>query len=132
MDPPGDRGDARAFGLVSRGFVGGVRCDFVSFRRYAAEWFRTRPIQHVLLFDKQPLVAGPPQRFAWVTDVDNDLASGEVLPREWVRDMGRWGVGQSVSGSTGRWFGTVEAACAALSEHCVALGRQAALTGDPP
>jgi uncharacterized protein (TIGR02996 family) len=125
---------AMALGLESRGFVGGLSCWLDEFLLYAVEWFRKWPIQHVVLFDKRPLVAGPRERCAWLSDVvpENELASASVLPREWIRDMARWGVGLSEPDSTARWFGTVEAACAAVSEHCVALGRQAALSGDPP
>ena len=136
--------DTIALGLCPRGFVGGVSCSFAEYRRHAAAWFAKWPVQHVILFDKRPHIWAdtgclpatqrPPGRFAWLSDAvpENDLDSPAVLPREWVRDMTRWNLGRASPDAPGCWFDTVEEACAALSEHCVALGRQAALTGDPP
>lgn len=132
MEPPGRRFVTFAWGLCTRGFVGGISCPFTDYGRYAAAWFRKWPIQCVVLSDKRPHVTDSPQRFGWLSDAEHDIAMAEVLPREWIRDMARWGVGLSLPDASARWFDTVKEACAALSEHCVALGRQAALTGDPP
>lgn len=140
------QGVARA--LVTRGFVGAVACRFAAYRGNAIAWFRSHPIQRVVITDKWPGTIDPddfaPNDFAphlrppgtcvWTADdtPGHTLAMHSVLPRTWIDDMTRLSVGKTGRGFPARWFDTVDDAQAALSEHCVALGRQAALTGDPP
>ena len=148
-EPAPGSGDRRrdpaavARALVTRGFVSAVSCTFRAYRARAVELFAAHPITLVRLTDKWPATIDPtglpahlrpPGTCSWNSDATpgHSLVLHPVLPRAWIEDMARYAVGKLGRGFPARWFDAPADAQAALSEWCVALGRQAALTGDPP
>jgi uncharacterized protein (TIGR02996 family) len=105
--------------LLRRGFVERITCFGEIFVEVAVGLFRTQPVTHVTLVDRQPFESG--DRFHWIlrSGIGTYWNIGSVPPAVWPY-MVPGGDTPSIA------FATADEAVAALSWACVRYGRAAA------
>ena len=112
----------------SRGFVESVTCSQADFLSHAKELFSAHPICTVRFSDKQPYSTAEGDWF-WIHTSEPEPNQNTIADVLWSRPRpsGFSGIRRRRHG-----FDSSEAAVRALSDECVAYGRNVAKVGAPP